>query len=494
MCQPRRHETSLLDLPPEILHHLLPFLSLSSIAALAATSRSLGTFVTTHAFRLHALSYESYSPFTVAPSHRDWSWSRKAEWTCRQAARWDAWQCGAEVLGGQGRTWQRSCMPVIMLWEANPVSGRPPRVVVGKGPTIEMWEVDERGGSWNVYDGASHQGQGKMGRGGTQTGRPGLDDITGIAAVAGGHDDLLLSHVSGSVQRMRLDPNGQLVEVARYISAESGPSTVQALESAGGLIFCAHASRPRPHALPPRPTAVHLVSTAARHYSVSIQSISSPWSPPTSFAIPTKPWFLLPSLTSGTASPTWLAVGHSGPSPLSIYTLSSTGEPLPLPISYSTASKTSIYALTTPSLNAAHFRPDATVISAAYDSLTRIYDLRSSSLNPIVELSDPWSDDPLYSVASGGPSGSYIAVGTARNAIRLFDVRNPTNGGITAFAPTRERSPVYGVVMEHSRVWAVVERRAFVVDFEGGRRELEDVAYYGHEKRDVGLKKTGAGW
>lgn len=80
-------------------------------------------------------------------------------------------------------------------------------------------------------------------------------------------------------------------------------------------------------------------------------------------------------------------------------------------------------------------------------------------------LSDPWSEDPNYSVALGGgearslfdqlehaaniidltcsAAGQHVAVGSARHgAIRIFDIR--AGQGSTVFA-TRENSPVYSL-------------------------------------------------
>ncbi|BGP25528.1 hypothetical protein JCM10295v2_004456 [Rhodotorula toruloides] len=147
-----------------------------------------------------------------------------------------------------------------------------------------------------------------------------------------------------------------------------------------------------------------------------------------------------------------------------------------------------------------------TVLAAFYDATTCVYDLRSSPppsdvvsawdqprferpSNEIMRLSDPWSDDPAFSLAVGGAAGSYVAVGTARNAaIRLFDVRQAASGGITAFAPGRDRSPVYGLEMEGSRLWGVSEKRGFWLDFDAflGKEDGERVPFVGHVKGEGG--------
>ncbi|KAL8280773.1 hypothetical protein RQP46_006777 [Phenoliferia psychrophenolica] len=362
--------TPCLHLPLEVLNHLLPYLDLASLASLALCCRQLALFISTEGFKRHALSVLAYSPFTAAPHHRGWSWSQRCRWAADVDLRWSGWQCGAEVLGGQGRQWDRAYMPCLHLWAES--RRRAPRIVVAKGPTVEMWEVDRDGNAWDVWDGARARTKGAK------------DDITGITSVHGAEEDLILSHVSGALRRVRLSVGGQLEEVARYSSPVGGAYTVQTVHSSGNLLFAASTSHPP------------------------------------SFAISSKPWSLL---SEPSPKPTWLAVGHSGVAPLSIHNLASNGELLPHPLSISTPSKTSIYALTAPSPLNVHFRPDTTILAAAYDSTTRVYDLRSRTPStPVMELSDPWTDDALYSISSGGPSGSFVAVGTARSGVRLFDI------------------------------------------------------------------------
>jgi len=192
-------------------------------------------------------------------------------------------------------------------------------------------------------------------------------------------------------------------------------------------------------------------------------------------------------------------------------------------------------------------RPDQTLIAAFFDSTTRIYDLRlpttttttttssssaliqtneietspSSDSNEVLRLSDPWSDDPSYSVSSGGPLGNYIAVGSARNsAIRIFDIRSVSvggsvgvggsskskgrsTGGITAFGPKGDRSPIYGLNLENSRVWAVTETSGFVFNFHATdddedhtkeEEKEESIAFVGHDGEGKGeLRRTSKG-
>ncbi|TNY22229.1 hypothetical protein DMC30DRAFT_393000 [Rhodotorula diobovata] len=329
-----------------------------------------------------------------------------------------------------------------------------------------------------------------------------------------------------------------------------GATAVQALHSGGGLLAAATTTRlpppsvssalPSSSSLTASATPLHTLATslssraAPKSHAVTLHALSSPWAP-ASAVLPfaAKPWAVHLS-----PSRRWLAVGHTGTAPLSLLHLDSTGSPTGSPALAlaRTRRPTSVYGLTSPSpLSSGWANPDETLLAALYDSTARVYDLRvpvpgpassSSSWddahaaadderprNEVLRLSDPWSDDAAYALALGGPQGAVLAVGSARNAaVRLFDLRAPaaplfllveaetqreakardraTARGITAFAPGRDRSPVYGLAGEASRFWGVTERRGFVLDFDafprgggaGGRRWGERVAYVGHEE------------
>lgn len=407
-------------------------------------------------------------------------------------------------------------MPVLKVWEGS--NRRKGRIVLGRGPELELWEVasDRNATSERVpmlpLGVAGGDGSGK--RRLPDTG--GLDDITGIAVLdTGKGDELVVSRVSGAVQRIRVEEPrwkgrqwqpGMFEETARYGTTSQGSTgrsnLVQTIAAQGNTLAMACTSRPVRHRLPPRrrrlssttlvapllrdPLALASVPSQLAH-SLAITSLSAPWSPPTVLSLSSKPWSL--ALSSSHA-----AVGtHS----LALYALGSTGEPLSAPSTLSSAgSKTAIYSLCFPSPLSTTLHPSQTLIAASYDSHTRIYDLRSPSASgPIMDLTDPWSDDPCYSVASGGPMGAYVVVGAARNAtLRVWDVRSASReASSTWFAPGKDRSPVYGVAVEYGRVWGVTERRGFGLEFEGRlEREgaygvgWERVARYGHGEGEGG--------
>ena len=429
-------------------------------------------------------------------------------------------------------------MPCLKLWGVGDgVKG----VLIARGAGLEWWVATDGKGTMScmrvIVKGFEETKSWNDRRRVVATKTSALDDITALAD-GEREGEIVVSRVSGLVQRLKVVDLGGggrpvvLEEKARYAlpmieRQRPGSTAVQALHSNGGLLVSASTTRLRPpnpnklaQTMDENDSLAHALAkrAAPKQHQIVLHSLSSPWESPSIISLPTKPWSVQLSPSS---TPTWLAIGHTGTSPLSLVQLDSTGSPIsttPTPLAF-TSKSTSVYSLTTPSLNCSPFlRPDQTLIAAFFDSTTRIYDLRlpspsssslvtsdwdsssSSSTNEILRLIDPWSDDPSYSVSSGGSTGSYISVGSARNsAVRLFDIRSSSSSpvlkrGITAFGPGGDRSPVYGLGMENSRVWAVTERKGFVFNLQEGGAMEESVSYVEHEGERKGkLRRTGEG-
>lgn len=464
------HPVGLLQLPFELIQYLLPYLSLPSLAHLAAVSHLCHVLANqAYTQRLRILAY------TTRGDQCGWNESKKLHRALRVEENYDRREYRSIPLGVQPQRtrvgWTRSCMPVVL-------EGANESIVIAKGIEMELWQgpydlLRVNGGidkmSSDVIAGVNQAVT-------TTTGK-GYDDITGIGRLG---KDLLLTRVSGRIQRIAIDLPTQtqpcrVREIARY---DPTRGTIQSLSSRSDIFVAASSTRPL--------YLQHGITKPAIH-SVSLYAPNAPWSAPHTFAIPTKPWSTLLTSTS-------LVVGHSGVNPFSIYPLSpSSLEPHPAS-HYTTPTPTSIYCLATPSLSAPshYFRHDSIIFAGGYDAVVRIYDTRLATTTkaPVITLSDPFGDDACYSIATGGPTASYVCVGTARNAaVRLFDLRYTTGEeghgkGATLFATRRERSPVYGVVMQYDRIVGVTERRGFVIDFAGNEgvamRDEEKVGYYNH--------------
>ncbi|BGP49204.1 hypothetical protein JCM10450v2_005087 [Rhodotorula kratochvilovae] len=481
------------------------------------------------------------TPFTLQhlPFHRRAPAAQRALWAARTAARWESWDGRGAVISA----WGGKCIPVVKLWEVDRGLGG---VLVGKGREMELWAT--RGdGAIEVVPVAvptPHKG--------ATTARSATEDVTAFASGRTPGEVIVARH-SGLVQRLRVaqhaDGRGSpivLEETARYAllgaaASGDGATSVQALCAEGGMLAAATTTRMRPPAQgavissalsTDHSLASSLSSRAApKTHAVTIHSLSAPWQSPTILDFASKPWAVhLPS------SARWLAVGHTGTSPLSLYALDSTGAPVDTPSQLAhTPRSTSVYGLASPSALSAFANPEQVLLAALYDSTARVYDLRipppssfgaaavagggweadpaERAQNEVMRLSDPWSDDASYALALCGPQGAVLGVGTARNAaVRLFDLRAPAlplkgasagkkkqplrRRGITAFAPGRDRSPVYGLQGEGSRVWGVTDRRGFVLDFDafGMGARGEKVAYVGHEEGGGGVLRWMGEW
>ena len=107
---------------------------------------------------------------------------------------------------------------------------------------------------------------------------------------------------------------------------------------------------------------------------------------------------------------------------------------------------------------------DQIIVSGWYDGFVRVHDMRASHA-PSLTFYDPWSFEPIYAVACGGGGGAYIAAGSARHAVVAFwDVRSAARGW-SVHAPGNDRSPVYSIILESSRLFGATESRPFVYDF-----------------------------
>ncbi|BGP56089.1 hypothetical protein JCM8202_005239 [Rhodotorula sphaerocarpa] len=528
-------QLSLLEaLPDEVLRHVLRHCGLNALLALAATSRGFHELITSdsHGFlATYARTCSNYDPRTLKTLafHQRAPWPQRAQWTERTCRRWSEWDGRGSVIGGPQREWRR-CLPTLKIWDVQAGVGT---VLVAKGRELELWLTRPDGGVEIAPVVVRNPLQRSAARskqvGGAQLAptSSAQDDATAFAAVPR-PGEIIVSRVSGVVQRLRVEehvgPGSHLVleEAARYgidaghLATPAIRTTVQTIHSRGNLLVSSSTTRQRPNVGPsdqtavsdPRGPIVSLARTlkkrsAAQNHAISLHSIAAPWQPAITLPLPTKPWSVHVS-----PSQKWLAVGQSGTAPLSIYQLDSTGAPISTPTAIAhTVKSTSVYGIATPSLDCSPFsNPEQTLIGAFYDSTTRIYDLRIPSFgrpsswdasdddrpsNEVARLVDPWSDDPCYSLGIGGAVGAYVAVGTARNAaVRLFDVRSPVRPtGITAFAPGRDRSPIYALEVEGSRVWGCTESRGFVLDFEAfeaPRKRMDKIAYVSHQEGEGG--------
>ncbi|KAK7681579.1 hypothetical protein QCA50_015312 [Cerrena zonata] len=191
-------------------------------------------------------------------------------------------------------------------------------------------------------------------------------------------------------------------------------------------------------------------------------------------------------LSTRSSSP-YAAFCSSSMGPLAIHEVSSSGlshDPSAFLQSCSGGFKYSaVYAIDGAPIGSPWGSSDQILISGWYDGFINVHDLRTPSRtdhsdplqkpahDPVLSLADPWSFEPIYSISSGGGSGSYVVAGSARHSVvAFFDVRAPTKGW-SVHAPGNDSSPVYSVIVDGPRVFGATQSRGFVFDFGPGVQE-----------------------
>jgi hypothetical protein len=279
-------------------------------------------------------------------------------------------------------------------------------------------------------------------------GRSPTDAITGLAPLEG-TGTFIASHLSGLLQKCKVDQAGGKNNI-RSLSRYSHPKQIiQAIDASSSGLFAS--------------------ITSQRDSTISLYHHARPWQESFTWNISSKAWTVK---LDQSKSPAWLALGHSGLMPFSIYTLGQDGLPTetadPAHL-LGNDSSTSVYGIATPPLNSPIGGSSNTIVSAWYDGTVRIHDLRRARKQPILELVDPLGDAPLYSVACGGGAGCTVAAGTARHSlVRLWDIRfaqKDKSSGLSVFGPGKDNSPVYSLFMEHDRLFAATDRRIFMLEF-----------------------------
>uniref|UniRef100_A0A0W0FUB3 Uncharacterized protein n=1 Tax=Moniliophthora roreri TaxID=221103 RepID=A0A0W0FUB3_MONRR len=189
-------------------------------------------------------------------------------------------------------------------------------------------------------------------------------------------------------------------------------------------------------------------------------------------------------LCMASSSP-FVALGTSSRTPLFVHSIREGGlSKLPTAIlggKRNDSTTSAVYGISRAPLSAPWGSSPQIIVSGWFDGIVRCYDLRSSlrevdlisaipgvpaPLQPVLSLYDPLSYDPIYSVSSGGGTSSHIAAGSARHSVVSFwDIRS-LSAGWSVYAPGNDRSPVYSVILESSRLFGATESRPFVYDFD----------------------------
>lgn len=333
-------------------------------------------------------------------------------------------------------------MPIILLEED--------RMVVAAGSKLLIHELASR----TRYQGKEVSGITELYTASQPTAR---DDITGIVKLPS--DQYMISTIGGKLQRITIPPISGKEHT--YLSSRVG--------------ITAHYHHPAKNSIETLSSDGNTIISAAHDGLVSLFSASSPWIPPITTKIPSRPWS---SLINMSASTPFAAIGTSSLNPLQLYPLRQTGFDTGSPTILSgPTTRSAVYSITgVPPTMAMPYTnsPSSLLLSAWFDGHARLHDLRSASKSgAVMEWSDPWSDSSLYSVTFTG-MGCIVGGAGRHGLIHVWDPRRGSKTGWSAFIPGRPESPIYDLKGEGSRVWGVTSSAAFVLAFDilGNEGEL----------------------
>jgi hypothetical protein len=313
-------------------------------------------------------------------------------------------------------------------------------------------------------------------------------DITGLAFLptVGATRQMLIADMSGRVVRIRANNNDGATSFPNGRPRLTGPWY-------GKSAFMSETARyDHPHeAIKALSTSGSMALTISTTGLLSLFNTSTPWLQPSTYHSQKTGWACHLQLEASTP---FAATGlHSGASiiPIRQSGFDSSTPSSPLARLGGPKDACPVYSISA-------FLPGSSpdiITTGWYDGKVRVHDLRLAStpalspplslshlsgaplLKPVLTLSDPWrSFDAIYSLSARGvPSSSsgthshhYITAGSAQHSVvAIWDVRSP-RAGWSVYAPGGDRSPVYGLLTEGSRIWGTTQSRAFMLDFAGG--------------------------
>ena len=354
-----------------------------------------------------------------------------------------SWEKQRFVARPLSRPWKGKLQPLLAINES--------RLFVAAGYTLYSYAFtpsEHEGATPGVSFEASYQ---LNNRGDTPR-----NDITSLACAQDGGSDrtLFIGYENGELQRVRIPPcnpgqvdvpidasfrtpfnyhKGDLIEAL----AVSGDSLLSmSMSGKAGLLNISS----------PNPSVQHVIDLDTRAWS---------------------------ALLSTSASAPYAAFGTSSDTPLTIHAITptsiSTTPTMTLRASQhqdETALErpTAVYGIASAPPASPWGASDQIIVSGWFEGLVCVHDMRVSPA-PTLTFADPWSFEPIYTVACGGGGGAHIAAGSARHSVVAFwDVRAATPGW-SVHAPGNDVSPVYSIILESSRLFGATQSRPFVYDF-----------------------------
>lgn len=470
------------SLPSDVLIILMNYFSTRDLAALSGTCRFLYTLVEEYGWKGY-LRVNSRPSYSLHHSFSHWKEHSQVRYNTIADHHWSYAEFVARPLS---QKWTGKLQPVLAINSS--------RLLVAAGNTIYsyVFTIAKPGRSPGIkleclYT-TSNQLQARR-------------DITSLTSVADGGLDrtVYVGYADGAVEHItlpvcKIGMEGTSID-SSYRNRQHiyGSDPVESLSSAGDYVL----------SLSSAGTAVFFnrVALAKSEAPQTLELQTRSWSSHLSTHAST------PYAVFGTSSTTPLVVhnihtSHIASTPSAILAPSQSDDKPERP--------SAVYGISGTPSSAPWGASDQIVVSGWYDGVVRVHDMRSSvrassktdaldgpaPLRPVLSIYDPWTFEPIYSVACGGGNSSHVAAGTARHSVvALWDVRSPTQGW-SVHAPGNDSSPVYSVILESSRVFGATQSRPFVLDF---GTDVRDDTYPSlpRNHREDGLKrrdKTGVGF
>ncbi|KZT73929.1 hypothetical protein DAEQUDRAFT_721422 [Daedalea quercina L-15889] len=469
-------------LPSDVIIVIMQYLAARDLAALSETCTYIYDLVNEFGWSLHARQNSPRS-FSLSKSLMTWAPYAQVRYHTITDRNWAKPRFVARPLA---RKWMGKLQPSLAINRS--------RLLVGAGNTIYSYAfTSSKAGDapGMFFEGAFTTSQRLQAH----------RDITSMACVQdGGRDQtLFVGFVDGALERVTLplseprlrDQPLHIDPSYRQRNYFHGDDTVESVSSAGN----------------------YTLSLSSGGIAV-FMNLSSTEYIPEFLDLGWRGWSTYLSARSSTP---YAVFGTSSVNPLSVHDIRASGlSPSPSAILASGTAdgrpkQSAVYGIAGAPPSSPWGHSDQIIVSGWYDSLVHVHDLRSSRraysadpccpapLLPVLSVYDPWLPEPNYSVSCGGGSSSYIAAGTAQHsAVALWDVRKPS-AGWSVHAPGNDRSPVYSVVLESSRLFGATQSRPFVLDFGSDVKEdtypslklnHRDEASEGLKERD----KTGIGF
>lgn len=409
---PSQSDLRLETLPHEVVDCIAPCLPLSCLPSVALSCK-FGQALADSAFALYA---KPYSPRTQAFEWLHWKPSRRAREAYFVRTMFGKRSAGLVDL----EHFARHSMPVCRLWDRDDGHGR---VVYAHGHELSFYEVDELGRPFCAWRGSPQPSSRPTRHRGP------LDDIVDIAFLDNKTEELFVSRLSGSLQRMRFERDG-LHEVARYASHSS--MVCNTMTTNDTLLITTHTSRPGVPQRSEIPNRLH------------VRPKQAPWFEGVSIELQSKPWSML--CIDSTAY-----VGGASAAPLTSYEIASDRV---------VEDRTFQVGAHAYSLSAVPGNKHLVVVGS-YDGRIGIYDARARQRTAQQTFSDRFSDDPVYSVSIN--ENRIVAGGARHSSLRFFDARSARQGWTTFLA--RDDSPVYSIVAEGRHIFTATERKASLLEW-----------------------------